>query len=96
MQRGSIRSDDAAGSVRQGGSILFRRAWFVTRTRAVQTNNVPDGASRLTAFETVQEANHAASYGEAAGVAAGTELEKGLPPRGDQWSNLCVGFAATG
>ena len=45
--------------------------------KATQTNNVPDGASWSTAFETVQGATFAASYGEAAGIAAGTELRQG-------------------
>lgn len=42
-------------------------------TSAAQTNYVPDGASWPTAFETVQEAIHAASYGEAVRIAAGTD-----------------------
>ena len=49
---------------------------------ANQTNNVPDGASGPTAYNTVQRAILAASHGEAARAAAGTYVEKELFVRG--------------
>jgi len=59
----------------------------VIYVNASQTNNVPDGASRSTAFETVQGANFAASYGDATGIAAGADLQltkvSGISQQGD-------------